>query len=120
MRLAVFFVHRDAGGLELTESCAFAAADALFFVDVDNAVFIDAHGFVFLGTCLIAGMIFAMFADVNFVGEFIEFAEFYFDSAMAGAGYAVVDEGAEKLTTGATNAMAVFIGILNDMVVFHE
>lgn len=120
MCLAVLLVHCDAGRRELAVSHALAAADALFFYDVNCAVFVNAHSLVLLGAGFVAGMILAVFADVNLVLELREFAELYLDAAVAGTCYAVMYERTEKLTAGAAYAMAVFIGILNDMVVFHE
>ena len=120
MCLAVLLVHCDAGRRELAVSHALAAADALFFNDVNCAVFVNAHCLVLLGAGFIAGMILAMLADIDLMLELRELAEFYLDAAVAGTCYAVVYEGTEKLTAGAAYAMAVFIGILNDVVVFHE
>ena len=120
MCLAVLLVHCDAGRCQLAVSCAFAAADTFFFDDVNRAVFIHAHSLIFLGACFVAGMIFAVFADVNLVLKLSELAEFELDAAVAGTCYTVVNEGAEQFAAGAAYAMAVFIGILNDMVVFHK
>ena len=119
MCLAVLLVHCDTGRCEFAVSHALAAADAFFFVDVNCAVFIDAHCLILLGTGFIAGMILAVFANVNLVLKLCELAEFELDTAVAGTCYAVVYEGAEQFAAGAAYAMAVFIGILNDMVVFH-
>ena len=120
MCLAVLLVHCDTGGSELAVSSTLAAADALFLIDVHNAVFIHAHGLVLLGAGFIAGMILAVFANVNLVLKLSELAEFELDAAVAGTCYAVVNEGAEQFAAGAAYAMAVFIGILDDMVVFHK
>ena len=120
MCLAVLRIHRDTGGSELAVSCALAAADAFFFVDVNCAVFINAHSFIFLGAGFIAGMILAVFTNVNLVLKLCELAEFELDTAVAGTCYAVVYEGTEQFAAGAAYAMAVFIGILDDMVVFHK
>ena len=120
MCLAVLLVHRNTRGRKLAVSHALAAADALFFVDVYNAVFINAHCLILLGAGFIAGMILAVFADINLMLKLRELAEFYLDAAVAGTCYTVMNERTEELTAGAAYAMAVFIGILNDMVVFHE
>ena len=120
MCLAVLLVHCDTGGSELAVSSALAAADAFFFNDVNSAVFVYAHCLVFLGACFVAGMILAMFTNVNLVLKLSELAEFELDAAVAGTCYAVVYERTEQFTAGTAYAMAVFIGILNDMVVFHE
>jgi len=118
--LAVLLVHSDAGRCELAVSHALAAADALFFVDVNCAVFVYAHSLVLLGTCFVAGMVFAVFADIDLVLELRELTKLYLDAAVAGTCNAVVYERTEQLTAGAAYAMAVFIGILNDIIIIHE
>ena len=120
MGLALLLIHGDTGRGELAVLSTQAAADALFLVDVNDAVFIDAHGLVLLGTLFVAGMILAVFADIDLVLELVESAQLHLDAAMAGAGHAVVNEGAEQFAAGAADAVAVFIRILNNMIVFHE
>ena len=120
MCLAVLLVHCDTGRCELAVSHALAAADAFFFVDVNDAVFIDAHCLILLGAGFVAGMILAVFANINLVLELCELTELQLDAAVAGTCYAVVYERTEQFTAGTAYAMAVFIGILNDMVVFHK
>jgi hypothetical protein len=120
MCLAVLLVHGDAGRRELAAFGAQAAADAFVLVDVHNAVLIHAHGFVLLGTLFVAGMILAVLADIDFVLELVELAKFDFDAAVAGTRHAVVYERTIEFAAGAADAMAVFIGILNDVVIFHE
>ena len=65
-------------------------------------------------------MILAVLADINRVYELVELADFNLDAAVAGTCYTVVDERTEQLTAGAADTMAVFIGILNNVIVFHE
>ena len=120
MGLAVLLVHGDAGRSELTVLSTQAAADTLFLVDVNDAVFIDAHGLVLLGTLFVAGMILAVFADIDLVLELVQPPQLNLDAAVAGAGHAVVNEGAEQLAAGAADAVAVGIRILNNMVIFHQ
>jgi hypothetical protein len=120
MCLAVLLVHCDTGRCEFAVSHALAAADAFFFVDVNCAVFIYTHCLILLGAGFVAGMILTVFANVNLVLKLCELAEFELDTAVAGTCYAVVYEGAEQFAAGAAYAMAVFIGILDDMVVFHK
>ncbi|MBR4078834.1 MAG: hypothetical protein IKK29_01365, partial [Christensenellaceae bacterium] len=61
-----------------------------------------------------------VFTNVNLVLKLCELTEFELDAAVAGTCYTVVNEGAEQFAAGAAYAMAVLIGILNDMVVFHK
>ena len=120
MCLAVLLVHSDTGGSELAVLSALAAADAFFFNDINCAVFIYAHCLILLGAGFVAGMILAVLADIDLVLELVELAEFHLDAAVAGTCYTVMNERAEQFAAGAAYAMAVFIGILDDMVVFHK
>ena len=120
MGLTVLLVHGDAGGRELAVLGAQTATDALLFVDVHDAVFIHTHCLVLLRASLIAGMILAVFANIDLGFELIQSAQFHLDTAMAGACYAVMHERTVEFTAGAAYAMAVFIGILNDVIIFHE
>ena len=64
-------------------------------------------------------MVLAVLADVNLVLQLVKSAKLHLDTAVAGTGHAVMHEGAEQLTAGAADAMAVHIGVLDDVVVFH-
>ena len=75
MCFAVFLIHSDAGRCQLAELGAFAAADALFFHDVHGAVLIYAHCLVLLGAGFVAGMIFAMLANIDLMYQGAEFAK---------------------------------------------
>ena len=98
MRFAVFLIHGDAGRCQLAKFGAFAAADALFFHDIHGAVLIYAHCLVLLGACFVAGMIFAVLANIDLMYQGAELAKLQLNAAVTGACHPIVNEGAEQLT----------------------
>ena len=118
--LAIFLVHCNTGRRQLAELGTLAAADAFLLHDVHNAVFVHAHCLVLLGAGFIAGMILAVLANINLVLQLAEFTKSQLDAAVAGSGHTVVNQGTHQLTAGTAHTVAVFFGVLNNMVVFHN
>ena len=98
MGSAVLLVHGNARRCKLAEFGTLATADALFLIDVHNAILVHAHSLVLLGAGFVAGMVLTMLARINLVLQGAELAKLQLNAAVTGACDPVMDEGTPKLT----------------------